>query len=401
MKTYLTKTKHNTYKYIRRVPQELLEYTPSNRFRVSLGSNELEAIQMAVEFNSAIENALQLFQLHLPSSTIIEKLEHLLPKEPQEEKQQASLPQGTLKELSREYLASKQQNISKDETRDKKYFYEEVAPAIFFEIGLTNNPKLAKITYSHLLDCKNIFTSLPKRNIQKYRTMELSKILNGLAEVQENERISARTINKYIKWLRALFNFAVVTNHLQVNLANSLPLQKTVDDKLQRLPLSDEELKLLLDNLPQKMKYLVQVLALTGMRLSELYKCKVVEVEGIKSFSLLDRELKLKTKSSYRIIPIHSSLLTQIDSFESHRNTVTSNNLARVTSNTIKALKFLDSAKKSLYSLRHSFATSLVQKGADTVIVSELLGHSHSTMTLSRYATGFSAKQLVEVVELL
>ena len=399
MKTYLSKTKHNTFKYIRRVPKPLQELTPIQQFRASLGSNILEATQKAIEFNSAIDDSIKLFQLGLPKETVIGKLEHLLPRN-NESVEHKEIKNG-FTDLAAEYLNSQQGNISAEETRDKSYFYKEVCPAIFHYIRLTKNPQLSSVEYKHLLEFKSIITQLPKRNIQRYRSMPLPQILSQLSSIKDEDKISARTVNKYIKWLRALFNFAVMLKHIEVNLATSLPLQKTINEKLQRLPLTHEELQQLLAAVKPEMQYLLQILAFTGMRLSELYKCSVEEVDEIKCFSLQDKSLKLKTKSSYRIIPIHNSLLGKLEHFESYRDTVTSNNLARVTSKAIKALKFPQSDKKSLYSLRHSFATTLVQRGADTAIVSELLGHSHSTMTLSRYATGFSVRQLREVLELL
>lgn len=400
MKTYITQTKFNTFKYKRRVPKQLLEVTGTDTFRVSLGSNRLEAIQKAVEFNSAIEDALKLSQLGLPDETVLEKLKQLLPSQNHDAQKQQISKDGFL-DLVNEYLNSQQDNISAEETRDKSYFYKEVCPPIFQHIGLSKNPQLSLFEYKHLLEFKSTITKLPKRNIQRYRTMPLTKILSQLSSIKDEDKISARTINKYIKWLRALFGFAIMLKHIEVNLAASLPLQKTIDEKLQRLPLTQQEFQQILAAIKPEMKYLLQILALTGMRLSEVYKCAVEEVDGVKCFSLQNKSLKLKTKSSYRIIPVHSSLIEDLDSLESHRNRVTSDNLARVTSRVIKSLKLPQSDKKSLYSLRHSFATTLIQKGADTAIVSELLGHSHSTMTLSRYATGFSVRQLREVVELL
>ena len=401
MKTYLIKTKFQTYKYVRRVPKPLLEYASTATFRVSLGSNVLEATQQALEFNNAIEEALQLISLNLADELILSKLEKLIPMDKEQEQQITKEEQGLFRNVVTEYIASQESNISAEETRDKSYFYKEVCPALFRHLGITDNPILRNINYTHLLEFRNMITKLPKRNIHKYRTMEISKILLHLDAVANADRLSPRTANKYVKWLRALFNFAVMLNHIQVNLANSIPLLKTLDDKLQRLPLDEVELNALLESVPQQMQYLLQILAYTGLRLSELYKCTLAEIDGYKCFSLTDRGIKLKTKSSYRVIPIHSRLLDGMKEFEESRGKVSSDNLARTTSDTIKKLKFKDMEKKSLYSLRHRFATQLIQKGADSSIVSELMGHSHNTMTLSRYSTGFSVRQLQEVVELL
>ena len=401
MKTYLIKTQFQTYKYVRRVPKPLLEYASTATFRVSLGSNVLEATQQALEFNNAIEEALQLISLNLADELILSKLEKLIPMDKEQEQQITKEEQGLFRNVVTEYIASQESNISAEETRDKSYFYKEVCPALFRHLGITDNPILRNINYTHLLEFRNMITKLPKRNIHKYRTMEISKILLHLDAVANADRLSPRTANKYVKWLRALFNFAVMLNHIQVNLANSIPLLKTLDDKLQRLPLDEVELNALLESVPQQMQYLLQILAYTGLRLSELYKCTLAEIDGYKCFSLTDRGIKLKTKSSYRVIPIHNSLLDGMKDFEELRSKVSSDNLARTTSDTIKKLKFKDMEKKSLYSLRHRFATQLIQKGADSSIVSELMGHSHNTMTLSRYSTGFSVRQLREVVELL
>ena len=401
MKTHLKLTKFKTYKYIRRVPKLLLKYTSTGTFRVSLGASLLEATQTALSFNNAVEEALQLISLHVDESMIISKLDGLIPKEKPTNITTKVLNTGYLSDVTADYISSQVDNISAEETRDKRYFYEKICPCIFEKIGATRNPKLENITYNQLLSFKGIILKLPKRNIQKYRSQELPEILRNLEAVKTEEKLSARTVNKYIKWLRALFSFAIMLNHLQVNLANSIPLQKTIDDKLQRLPLDESELKILLKSVPQQMQYLLQILAYTGMRLSELYKCSITEIDGYKCFSLTDRAIKLKTKSSYRVIPVHKNLLNGMQDFEEFRGRISSDNLARTASDTIKKLKFKDMEKKSLYSLRHRFATQLIQKGADSSIVSELMGHSHSTMTLSRYSTGFSVKQLQEVVEIL
>lgn len=398
MKTYLEKTKHNTYRYVRRVPKQLLELTPTGRFRASLGSDLSEAIQTAINYNKAVDEAIQLLILGIEQELVLAKLQQLLPPE---SAANAAVNDGCLGSIAEQYISSQFSNISSDETRDKSYFYNIVCPAAFNHIGLGKDLIISKITYNNLLEFKSLILQLPKRNIQRYRLMDLSTILKQLDQVQDTDKISARTVNKYLKWLRALFNFAVTLQQLEVNLANSLPLIKTTDEKLQRLPLNQEEFRQLLQHIPLHMLYLLQVLAYTGMRLSELYKCELTTVDGVMCFSLLSRKLKLKTKSSYRIIPVHSSLLGEVEHFYQLRSAISSDNLARTTSKLIKSLDLQDNDKKSLYSLRHSFATQLIQKGADTSIVSELMGHTHSTMTLSRYSTGFSVRQLREVVELL
>ena len=57
-----------------------------------------------------------------------------------------------------------------------------------------------------------------------------------------------------------------------------------------------------------------------------------------------------------------------------------------------------DIEKKTSYSLRHTFASELIKRDVSSDIVSELLGHKHLGMTLSRYAKGFSVQQLYDAI---
>ena len=404
--TYLTQTKHNTYRYYRRVPSLLLQYIDTSYFRISLGTDTTIATASALQFNNTIKASLQLIELGVSTEIILDKLKVLIPKKKVVSSitSKSTTKEGLFLDVVSNYLESSIDNISADETRDKRYFYSKVCPHIFKSIGLTKNPKLNNISYDDLLKFKQIILQLPKRNIQKYRTMELGSILKILDDVQQEDKLSARTINKYIKWLRALFNYSLIRGLVNVNLASAITIQKTTDDKLQRLPLSIEEIKELKSLLQEPKSYLCDVLFLSSMRLSELYKCKIETIDDIKCFTLLDRSIKLKTKSSYRVIPIHTSLLNNIDKFESYREEISSDNLAKSISKTIKKHNFKDSHKKSLYSLRHSFATELIQRGAYNILVSQLMGHSLANqggLTLSRYAVGYNTKQLKEVIELL
>jgi len=398
MNTYLTQTKHNTYRYYRRVPKPLLQYINTSYFRVSLGSDITEATASALQFNQIIDETIQLISLGISETIVIDKLNLLL----SQKKEVSSNKEGLFLDVVSNFLESKKGNVSNTDYEGSVYFYNEVCPTLFKKILSTPNPQLSKITYKHLLKFKEILQQLPKRNIQKYKSMELSVIVKSLSDIPSKDIISNNTVNKFIQRLRALFEFSLNLGLINNNFAKSIKLVSTSDDKLQRLPLSINEIKELKSLLTTEKSYLSSCLFLSSMRLSEVYKCKVEEIEGIKCFTLLDRDIKLKTKSSYRVIPIHSSLLSQIDNFESYRESISSDNLAKSISKLIKKHNFKDSHKKSLYSLRHSFATELIQRGANNILVSQLMGHSLASqggMTLSRYSSGYNIKQLQEVIE--
>ena len=62
MKNYLTKTKYDTYKYQRRVPQQLTKHLSIDSFRISLGSDITEANLKAAEFNTLVNEAIKLLE---------------------------------------------------------------------------------------------------------------------------------------------------------------------------------------------------------------------------------------------------------------------------------------------------------------------------------------------------
>lgn len=136
----------------------------------------------------------------------------------------------------------------------------------------------------------------------------------------------------------------------------------------------------------------------SGLRLSEIPKLKIVRSE-IPYFDLTSSKISLKTSSSHRKIPIHTILIPYISKIEEWEY----NHLlwlARKTKNRIsKHLK--NSENKSLYSLRHSFATELISKNVNPAIVSELMGHSQKSLTLSVYTKQFPIKILNEAIQKL
>ena len=158
----------------------------------------------------------------------------------------------------------------------------------------------------------------------------------------------------------------------------------------QRKALTYEEIDIIYNaTCNEELKNFINLLRYTGMRIGELGKYKVNIIDGIECFDLRYAEA-LKTMSSFRIIPKHPKL--KIVKF-----TYTLEHMSRQVKHLID--EYLeDSDKKTTYSLRHTFASELITRGVRTDIVSELLGHKHVGMTLSRYAKGFSIEQLNEAI---
>ncbi|MBU1657738.1 tyrosine-type recombinase/integrase [bacterium] len=399
---YLTQNSSGIYTYRRRTPTELQEILQKDTIKVSIGKDLSLAISKTNQFTQAIQQSIQVLQMQTQSKDKNELIKNIL--EPIGFKTSIKEVVTPLWELiCKDYLKSV--DVSADELRDRSYFFFTIAPIIFKAVLKIDNPNINEISFNNILDFQHLIATLPKRNIQKYRDMNFSLLVLGIKQnkisIKDDELLSTRTKNKYIKWLKAIFSFADVRDLITKNVTKSIVLKNTTKQREEREALSKDELKILFTAIQNnEISYLFRILQLTGMRRSELYKCSIKHYDGVACFDLSASSEKLKTASSYRLIPIHSSLLADIEKFEAIRKKYSGNYLSQYFARLIK-LTLDEAENKSLYSLRHTFATQLIAKSVAPEIVSELMGHAHATMTMSRYVKSYPVEILREAVEKL
>jgi len=164
---------------------------------------------------------------------------------------------------------------------------------------------LNKLNMSILDSIKDQLQKLPKMNIQKYKIMPITELLK--ADVPAESRQSISTVNDYIKMLNAILKFAYEREVLNRQYTVSL-VKKTASSREERHALDAEDLHLLMNSNHEKLMPMYKLLYYSGMRLSEIYKCKISTVDGVQCFDLTDNNLTLKTKSSYRLIPVHEDI---------------------------------------------------------------------------------------------
>ncbi|TKB98800.1 tyrosine-type recombinase/integrase [Pedobacter cryophilus] len=212
-----------------------------------------------------------------------------------------------------------------------------------------------------------------------------------------DEDIDPRSINRKVSTLRSFYKFLLKEKIVEEN-----PVLKIQTPKVaKKLPtfISDDKLTGLLDAKVfedyfsgLRDKLIIELLFGTGIRLSELL--------GIteKDIYLAEKTLKvLGKRNKERIIPINYSLINLLDKYIVEKKIQGfSNNSAVliVTNSGLPAYsKFIYRAvqkyltmistqeKKSPHVLRHSFATSLLNKGADINAIKDLLGHANLAAT--------------------
>lgn len=388
MSNYLSSSSSGLYTYRRRTPSKLLEYINKEIIKLSVGHNSNTALLYAVEVDSAIASSLEVAKLNVPKEVKVQMIESLLAKF-FAVSQAKSIP-TTFLEVSNEYVMTVQA------LPNKIHEYKQMGTTIG---QILKGVELSKIDF-HVLDTlKSKILKLPKRNIQKYRDMSLTSIMK--VSIELDERISNTTVNIYLKYLKSVLRFAFNRGYIEKDFTSSIKSIAYNEARLEREALALEEVKMILANVNPEIGYLVKIFLLSGMRLSELYKCKVSKVDDMFCFDLSDTHLKLKTKSSYRVVPVHEHLINELKTLPELLRKYNHVGISRTIKRAIIKLKLPNADKKSLYSLRHTFATELIQRGIDNAIVSELMGHSHHTMTLSRYSKGYTIRTLQDAINTL
>jgi integrase/recombinase XerC len=212
-----------------------------------------------------------------------------------------------------------------------------------------------------------------------------------------NEQISNRAINRKISALKAYYKFLLKTQQLTINPLTKHRALKT--PKKIEIPFSEKEMETVLNHTVfgehfegVRNKLIIELFYATGIRRNELVHIKIEDI------SLRNGTLKvLGKRNKERIIPILSVLQKPIQEYITLREEVkteTSENFFFLLKNGNKIYEALvyriintyfsaasSKSKKSPHILRHTFATHILNRGADLNSVKELLGHSSLAST--------------------
>jgi integrase/recombinase XerC len=209
--------------------------------------------------------------------------------------------------------------------------------------------------------------------------------------------ITARSVNRKLSTLKTFSKYLI-----REGLIKSNPLERVLKPKMsKRIPsfLDQEKLNDALDtfdfgdNYPGiRNQVIIEILYQTGIRRSELVGLKTT------SLDFLENNLRvLGKRNKERIIPLNSDLSKRIKTYMNLRDEMFPGNFEeslfltsggkplypklvyRLVNQFLKMVTTLE--KKSPHLLRHTFATHLLNKGADINAIKELLGHANLAAT--------------------
>jgi len=226
-----------------------------------------------------------------------------------------------------------------------------------------------------------------------------------------NKGILNRTVNRKVSSLKTYYKFLLKTKQVvETPLAKHKALK--TQKKLQ-VPFSEKEIIDVLALLEEaegfegiRNKLIVELFYSTGMRRSELINLKFKDV------SLEQKTLKvLGKRNKERLIPLLPSVCKTVSEYLEDRallENIVDSSFLLLSSKGVKVYETLvyriinsyfskasEKVKKSPHILRHSFATHLLNEGADLNSVKELLGHS--SLASTQVYTHNSIAQLKQV----
>lgn len=208
------------------------------------------------------------------------------------------------------------------------------------------------------------------------------------------EGIQAKTINRKISTLKSFYNFLLKEKRIL-----SLPTLKLTSPKVKKpLPayIKKSEMNTLLNDIHFGEDYegmrdelILELFYSCGLRLAELINLK----EGDVSFYESTMKV-LGKRNKERIVPLHKVVMEKLKPYLEEKRRVFDNHFLFLTDAGKKLYpKFVyrkvnrylgqvtTSDKKSPHVLRHTFATHMLNNGADLNTIKEILGHANLSAT--------------------
>ena len=222
-------------------------------------------------------------------------------------------------------------------------------------------------------------------NYSQIRSWIVSLVKQGVAN---------RTINRKLSSLKSFYKFLQKVNQIKINpLLNHQPLKvaKTI-----QVPFSEKEILDVLKSNDEndfesvRNKLIVELFYATGIRRSELINIKISDIDfNNETIKILGK------RNKERYIPLLKITQNSIQNYLKYRSGVSKKNECLLL--TLKGEKIYDTlvyrvinnyfskvstkVKTSPHIIRHTFASHLINEGADLNAVKELLGHSSLAST--------------------
>ncbi|KAF8818362.1 site-specific tyrosine recombinase XerD [Rickettsia endosymbiont of Cardiosporidium cionae] len=292
----------------------------------------------------------------------------------------------------------------------------------FLEAMLSEHAAAENSIISYKRDLQDFNKFLQCNNLSE--TCVLDYHIELYVEFLISAKLSYRSIHRKISSIRGYYNFLISEGHVIHNpvlkvelpkLKSSLPKILSIDEilKLLHFTKNSSELEMI------RMHAMIHLLYSTGVRVSELVSIKLLDITNTNADNTIRSSIIIKGKGcKERLVIINKYAKTAIQKYLKIRSLFYNNHLSKSSkylfaSNSSEGYmtrqNFALSLKKianrvglnisqvSPHVIRHSFASHLLQKGADLRVIQELLGHTDISTT--QIYTHLNTQYLKNVVD--
>ena len=227
-----------------------------------------------------------------------------------------------------------------------------------------------------------------------------------------SKSITSKTLSRKIATIKSLFKYLVNENYIKSNVSKSIKIPKISKELPNHLTLDemntffDKTVEIL--DIPLRDLVVIDLLYSTGVRASECISILINDIDlGNNTIRISGKGGKErlvvfgdKTKNnllSYinKEITNHAGFLfpSKLKKKKAENNFITSRTIYNIVK---KYVKFISNNEKlGPHSLRHSFATHLLQSGSDLMAIKDLLGHS--SLGSTQIYTHLDTKRMQEI----
>ncbi len=275
------------------------------------------------------------------------------------------------------------------------------------DLNLNNQSDREKILNEYLVYIKNV-KNYSENTIKSYRSdikhyFENSERIGEFSsylKILNKDRYSKTSVNRKITSIRTFLYWAIDSDYLnqnEIKNVNNLKVEKKLPNVL-----TSSYINKLLDGLPESTekdlrdKAILEIMYSSGLRVSEVSNLTLNSINKNNSIKVLGKGNKERvlpmTKRAY--VYIKKYIETSRPKFQNEKS---KNNLflgvrgGQLNDREIRRIVKLRCGTFP-HSIRHTFATHLLEGGADLRIVQELLGHNDPSTT--QIYTHVSKKQL-------
>tara|TARA_Y100000590_G_scaffold418334_1_gene519020 strand:- start:364 stop:1233 length:870 start_codon:yes stop_codon:yes gene_type:complete len=226
--------------------------------------------------------------------------------------------------------------------------------------------------------------------------------LEDYIQYLSKNRYAKTTINRKIISISNFFKWCNNKKNLDINELKKIKSLKT-EKKLPAV-LTSNYINKLLDTIPisttkeVRDRSIIELLYSSGLRVSELCNLKIVDIKNNKSIKVLGKGNKV------RILPVTNKAYKLLNLWiSSHRDNYKNNDSSNYVFLGVRGKKISPREIQRIvnlrlgtfpHSIRHTFATHLLDGGADLRVVQEMLGHTDPSTT--QIYTHVSQKKLKE-----